>query len=116
MVGVGQGGATALSFAVRFGDVYAATLRSVVMVNSFANVDSQLSAILHSSVNVFSCFPGTRPDLPVNYFSRFVFSEAYTSRVRRRATTSMTMLHACTHTDALCAHVCEGSCVQPHFV
>jgi hypothetical protein len=82
IVGMGQGASIALSFAARYGSQFPDTLRSVVAINGFANVDSQLAAILHSSVNVFSCFPATRPELPLTYFSRFVFSEPYISRVR----------------------------------
>ena len=37
--------------------------------------------ILHSSVNVFSCFPESRPDLPISYFTRFLFSDAYLQKV-----------------------------------
>ncbi len=81
VVGFGLGGSVALSFAARHGAAYADTLRSVVAVNGFASVDSQLAAILHSSVNVFSCFPASRPELPLTYFSRFVFSEGYVSKV-----------------------------------
>jgi pimeloyl-ACP methyl ester carboxylesterase len=82
VVGIGQGGSVALAFAVRHGPSYPRCLRSLALINSFASVDSQLAAILHSSVNVFSCFPPSRPELPVTYFSRFVFSEAYITKVR----------------------------------
>ena len=33
------------------------------------------------SVNVLSCFPPGRSDLPLSYFSRFLFSDAYLQRV-----------------------------------
>lgn len=55
---------------------YADSLRSLVCVNGYSHADGQLSAILHSSINVFSSLPDNRPDLPVSYFSRFLFSEA----------------------------------------
>lgn len=54
---------------------YADSLRSLVCVNGYSHADGQLSAILHSSINVFSSLPDNRPDLPVSYFSRFLFSE-----------------------------------------
>lgn len=44
-------------------------------INGYTRPDPQLSAILHSSINVFSSLPDNRPDLPVSYFSRFLFSE-----------------------------------------
>ena len=44
---------------------------------------SNLAAILHSALNVFKSFPGDRPDLPVSYFTRFLFSDNYLSHVPR---------------------------------
>ncbi len=54
---------------------YSFTLKGLVLANSHAYLDSQLAAIYHSSLNVFACFPPDRPDLPVSYFSRFLFSD-----------------------------------------
>ena len=86
IVGVGFGGNVALSFVSRYAlksSVYLASLAGMTLCNAFAHVDSQLAAILHSSVNVFSCFPATKPDLPLSYFSRFLFSEAFVSRMTK---------------------------------
>ena len=58
-----------------------ASLRSVVSLNGFTTPDSQLAAVLHSSINVFETLPENRPDLPVSYFSKFLFSDSYLGRV-----------------------------------
>jgi alpha-beta hydrolase superfamily lysophospholipase len=83
LMGIGNGGAIATNFACRYGKSrdYAPTFKSLVLFNGFAFVDNQLAAILHSSVNVFSCFPQSRPDLPISYFTRFLFSDAYLQKV-----------------------------------
>lgn len=39
--------------------------------------------MLHSSLNVFKAFPSNRPDLPVSYFTRFLFSDGYLDNVPR---------------------------------
>ena len=83
IVGFGNGGNVATLFAATHGKTpeYAFTLKGLILANSHAYLDSQLSAIYHSSLNVFACFPRDRPDLPVSYFSRFLFSEKYVSHV-----------------------------------
>jgi len=83
LVGFGNGGNVATYFASTYGKKpeYAFTFKGLVLTNSHAYLDSQLSAIYHSSLNVFACFPRDRPDLPVSYFSRFLFSEKYLSHV-----------------------------------
>ena len=83
LMGIGNGGSIATNFSCRYGATrdYSGTLKSLVLFNSFAYVDNQLAAILHSSVNVFSCFPESRPDLPISYFTRFLFSDAYLQKV-----------------------------------
>lgn len=71
-VGIGNGTAIAIAFALRYGDhpLYRSSLRSVVSINGFSSVDAQLAAVLHSSVKVFAALPPTRPDLPVSFMSR----------------------------------------------
>ena len=83
LMGIGNGGSIATNFACRYGSTrdYAPTFKSLVLFNGYAYVDNQLAAILHSSVNVFSCFPESRPDLPISYFTRFLFSDAYLQKV-----------------------------------
>ena len=83
VLGIGNGANIATCFSLRYGDTrdYGRTLRALVMVNGFAHVDNQLAAVLHSSINVFSCFPETRPDLPISYFTRFLFSDSYLQKI-----------------------------------
>lgn len=83
MLGIGNGVTLAAAFANRYGRQarYRDSMRSIVSINGFASVDTQLAAILHSSIKVFSSFPENRPDLPVSYFTKFLFSEDYLERV-----------------------------------
>ncbi len=83
LLGIGNGANIATCFSLRYGDTrdYGRTLRALVMMNGFAHVDNQLAAVLHSSINVFSCFPETRPDLPISYFTRFLFSDSYLQKI-----------------------------------
>lgn len=83
LLGLGNGANIAAYFASEFGGLpeYGKCLRGLVSVNGFAHIDEQLAAILHSSVNIFDSFPPMRPDLPISYFSRFLFSDDYLQRV-----------------------------------
>jgi hypothetical protein len=71
------------AFAQRFGNhkLYSNSLRSVVSINGFLYPDPQLSSILHSAYQVFDSTPHSRPDIPVSYWSRFVFSEDYLNKI-----------------------------------
>ncbi|GMF43018.1 unnamed protein product [Phytophthora fragariaefolia] len=81
IVGFGNGANVATCYTVLYGKSYDEYLQSLALFNGFASVDSQLAAVLHSTVNVFACLPPTRPDLPVSFFSKFLFSEAYLRKV-----------------------------------
>ena len=83
LLGVGNGANLATAMAINYGSTpeWQQTLRGLVLMNGFARVDSQLASVMHSSVNVFGCFPPARPDLPVSYFTRFLFSDEYLQRV-----------------------------------
>jgi pimeloyl-ACP methyl ester carboxylesterase len=83
IVGFGFGSMVAATFAAKYGkyEQYKRSLRSVVSINGYTSVDAQLAAIMHSSVNVFKAFPASRPDLPISYFTQFLFSEDYLSKV-----------------------------------
>ncbi|CAM9386908.1 unnamed protein product [Ectocarpus sp. 6 AP-2014] len=85
LVGIGNGMATAAAFALRYGDhpLYRSSIRSIVSINGFSSVDSQLAAILHSSLNAFATLPPARPDLPVSFMSRYIFSDDYLRKVGR---------------------------------
>ena len=52
-----------------------------MLVNGYLHVDTQLAGVLHDSINVFSCSPPSRLDLPVYFFSRFLFSQRYIDSV-----------------------------------
>jgi hypothetical protein len=85
LLGIGNGVPTAASFCRSYSKhpLYSASLRSLVSINGFAGVDAQLAAVLHSSDKVFGSLPSDRPDLPVSYFSNYLFSDGYLSRVDR---------------------------------
>ncbi|CAM9277713.1 unnamed protein product, partial [Scytosiphon promiscuus] len=79
LLGIGNGASIAAAFACRHASKskWKSTLRSLACVNGFATVDAQLAAVLHSAQRAFQCFPPERPDLPISFWSRFVFSEDY---------------------------------------
>ena len=83
LVGIGNGACIAAAFAQRWGahPSYAASIRSLVGVNGFLYPDPQLTAILHSAAELFENTTHTRPDIPVSFWSRFLFSEEYLSKV-----------------------------------
>lgn len=83
LVGIGNGAPIAAAFALRWGQdpLYKSSLRSVVSINGFLYPDPQLSAILHSASQIFESTPHSRPDIPVSFWSRYVFSDDYLSRV-----------------------------------
>eukprot|EP00752_Nemacystus_decipiens_P018599 g16677.t1 len=83
LLGIGNGASIAAAFACRHASKtkWRLTLRSLACVNGFATVDAQLAAVLHSAQRAFQCFPPERPDLPISFWSRFVFSEEYLKSV-----------------------------------
>lgn len=56
-------------------------LRGMISVNGWAFVDSYLAGIMHDCINIFQCAPPSRPDLPVYFFSRFIFCKDYLAKV-----------------------------------
>ena len=83
LVGFWNGAAIAAAFSQRWGSSihYSNSLRSVVAVNGFLYPDPQLSAILHSATQIFESTPHSRPDIPVSFWCRYIFSEDYLGRV-----------------------------------
>lgn len=59
-------------------------LGGLVSLNGFVRVDAQLAAALRAALAAFETFPADRPDLPVSYLSRFLFSDDYLERVHPR--------------------------------
>ena len=84
-IGMGYGLSIALSFIDKFGqnEKFSHNLKAIISINGFASLNKQLTAIFHSSANIFSSFPESRPDLPVAYFTQFLFSDRYVERVSR---------------------------------
>ena len=80
LMGVGNGGAIANYFAAAYHGSHP-NMRSLVNVNGFAHVDAHLAGVMHDCMNVFACSPVSRPDLPVYFFARFLFSPQYLQKV-----------------------------------
>ncbi|OQR95077.1 hypothetical protein THRCLA_08026 [Thraustotheca clavata] len=78
LVGYGNGANVALCYCAHNPSKYT---RAVVSINGFAYVDPSLAAFYHDAMKVFSCSPPTRPDLPVYFHARFLFSGAYLATV-----------------------------------
>lgn len=76
LMGIGNGGNIATKFCVHSPPLDVNT-RALLLVNSFAFVDAQLAQFLHDCLKVFACTPESRPDLPVYFHTRFLFSSSY---------------------------------------
>lgn len=106
VVGLGLGGPAALTWAARFGNRYNRRgkaeknyiprdkagreadktlqgLRALTLFNCPAWLDPQLQTILESSCAILSSFDPFKTDLPITYFSRFIFSDRYLSAIPR---------------------------------
>lgn len=83
LVGIGNGACIAASFLEKHGqsELYKNTIKSFVTINGFLQPDPQLSSILHSSTSVFESTPHGRPDIPISYWARFIFSEEYLQKI-----------------------------------
>lgn len=56
------------------------TLKGLVLVNGLSHVDSHYASVFHDCRNVFECSPESRPDLPIYFYARFLFSPGYLSK------------------------------------
>ena len=56
------------------------SLKGIILVNGLSHVDSHYASVFHDCRNVFSCSPESRPDLPVYFYARFLFSPSYLSK------------------------------------
>jgi CheY-like chemotaxis protein/predicted nucleic acid-binding Zn-ribbon protein len=56
-------------------------VRGLLSVSGWAFLDSYLAGVMHDCINIFQSTPETRPDLPVYFFSRFLFSKDYLAKV-----------------------------------
>lgn len=80
LVGIGNGGNIATAFCCHAPPLDAHT-RGLLLVNSFTFISAQLAQFFHDCLKVFACTPESRPDLPVYFHTRFLFSSAYLARV-----------------------------------
>lgn len=78
LLGHGFGGSVCSFYATHY---RSPNVRGILLFNGFSFVDPHLAGTLHDSMNVFSCAPPTRPDLPVYFWTRFLFSRDYLTRV-----------------------------------
>ncbi|KAJ1456598.1 hypothetical protein M885DRAFT_463166 [Pelagophyceae sp. CCMP2097] len=80
LLGVGYGASVTAFYAAHYGS-HRARIRGLLNFNGWSFVDPNLAGALHDAMNVFSCAPPSRPDLPVYFWSRFLFSREYLTRV-----------------------------------
>eukprot|EP01034_Spumella_vulgaris_P023983 gene23983-30270_t len=78
VLGYGNGASVASFYASHY---RVPNLRGLINVNGWSFLDSYLAGIMHDCVNIFQCSPPSRPDLPVYFFSRFIFSKDYLAKV-----------------------------------
>jgi CheY-like chemotaxis protein/pimeloyl-ACP methyl ester carboxylesterase len=78
MLGYGHG-ASVLSFYASHYNI--PNLRGLISINGWSFLDSYLAGAMHDCINVFQAAPASRPDLPVYFFSRFLFSKDYLAKV-----------------------------------
>ena len=85
LVGIGGGLSVAISFHNLFKDssVVTRSVKSIVSINGYATMDPQITAILHATLNAFRSFPINRPDLPISFYAKFIFSDNYIKKVSR---------------------------------
>jgi hypothetical protein len=80
LMGIGNGGNIATAFCSH-SPPFDKNTRALVLVNSFCYVDAQLAQFFHDSLKVFASTPESRPDLPIYFHTRFIFSGQYLARV-----------------------------------
>lgn len=80
LMGIGNGGNIATAFCCHAPPLDVHT-RGLLLVNSFTFISAQLAQFFHDCLKVFICTPESRPDLPVYFHTRFLFSSSYLARV-----------------------------------
>lgn len=78
LFGYGFGGSVSSFYATHY---RSPNVRGIILFNGFSFVDPHLAGALHDAMNVFACAPPTRPDLPVYFWTRFLFSREYLMKV-----------------------------------
>jgi pimeloyl-ACP methyl ester carboxylesterase len=79
LLGHGHGGSVACSHVAKC--KYIPGLRGICLINPLIFIDTHFASVMHDCRNVFSCSPETRPDLPLYFYSRFIFSQEYLQKV-----------------------------------
>ena len=77
ILGHGSGAAIATYFAAT---QQSTNLKGIILVNGLSHVDSHYASVFHDCRNIFACSPESRPDLPVYFYARFLFSPSYLSK------------------------------------
>jgi pimeloyl-ACP methyl ester carboxylesterase/CheY-like chemotaxis protein/uncharacterized membrane protein YgcG len=78
IMGFGNGTSIATFYASHY---RVPNLRGLISFNGWAFLDSYLAGVMHDCANIFECSPPSRPDLPVYFFSRFLFCKDYLAKV-----------------------------------
>ena len=77
ILGYGHGVSVATFYAAHYN---VPNLRGIISINGWSFLDSYIAGVMHDSINIFECAPPSRPDLPVYFFSRFLFSKDYLTK------------------------------------
>lgn len=77
ILGYGHGMSVAAFYAAHYN---VPNLRGIISVNGWSYLDSYVAGVMHDAINIFECAPPSRPDLPVYFFSRFLFSRDYLTK------------------------------------
>lgn len=116
LMGFGNGANIAMQYAI---NCRPPKMRALLSLNGFTHIDPHLAGVLHDCMNVFSCAPATRPDLPIYFYTRFLFSSSYLSKV---STPLALNLYTAVHNPITLEgrmQICKGSLahldVRPHL-
>jgi pimeloyl-ACP methyl ester carboxylesterase len=91
IMGHGQGGSIACLYAK---SRQQPSLKGLFLVNPLSYVDTHFASVIHDCRNVFNCSPEERPDLPLYFYSRFLFSDGY---LKKTPTALALNLYAAVH-------------------
>ena len=78
LLGYGCGGSVASLYAAKCS---CSLLRALLLINPLSFADAHFTSVMHDCRNIFDCSPELRPDLPVYFYSRFLFSPTYLEKV-----------------------------------
>ena len=105
LMGFGNGANTALHYSLNHGHP---SLRGLVSMNGFTYIGKHMAGAMHDCINVFSSCPETRPDMPLYFFARFIFSGTY---LRTTSTPLALNLYSAIHNPITLAgriQICKG--------